>query len=41
MAMAGRTSKSWVNVAPDALTDEALSAWVTRGVAAARDAPRR
>ena len=41
MAMAGRTSKSWVHVAPDALTDEALSAWVTRGVAAARVAPRR
>ena len=41
MAMAGRASKSWVNVAPDALTDDALTAWVTRGVAAARNAPRR
>ena len=41
MAMAGRMSKSWVNVAPDALTDDALTAWVTRGVAAVRDAPRR
>ena len=26
MAMAGRASKSWVNVAPDALTDDALTA---------------
>jgi hypothetical protein len=41
MAMAGRTSKSWVNVAPEALTDEALSVWVARGVTAARNAPRR
>lgn len=41
MAMAGRTSKSWVRVAPEALTDDALTAWVTRGVAAARTAPRR
>jgi len=41
MAMAGRTSRSWVRVAPEALTDEALSAWVTRGVAAARNAPRK
>ena len=41
MAMAGRTSKSWVHVAPEALTDESLSAWVTRGVAAARNAPRK
>jgi TfoX/Sxy family transcriptional regulator of competence genes len=41
MAMAGRTSKSWVHVAPEALTPDALSAWVTRGVAAARNAPRK
>jgi len=41
MAMAGRASKSWVNVAPEALTDEALTAWVARGVTAARNAPRR
>ena len=41
MAMAGRASKSWVNVAPEALTDEALTAWVARGVTAARSAPRR
>lgn len=40
MAMAGRTSKSWVHVAPQAL-DESLSAWVTRGVTAARRAPRK
>ena len=42
MAMAGRTSRSWVRVSPAALTEaEALSAWVARGVAAARTAPRR
>ena len=41
MAMAGRTSKSWVRVAPEALSDDALSTWVARGVAAARNAPRR
>ena len=41
MAMAGRTSKSWVHVAPDALDAERLTAWVTRGVAAARSALRR
>ncbi|MBB3325828.1 TfoX/Sxy family protein [Microlunatus antarcticus] len=41
MAMAGRTSKSWVNVAPEALTDDALSAWIERGVTAARSASRR
>ena len=41
MAMAGRTSRSWVHVDPDALTDAALSAWVDRGVSAARNAPRR
>ena len=42
MAMAGRTSKSWVHVAPAALAEDAiLTAWVTRGVAAARTAPRR
>ena len=41
MAMAGRSSKSWVNVAPEVLGDEALTAWVARGVAAARSAPRR
>ena len=41
MAMAGRTSKSWVHVAPEALTDAALSSWVARGVAAARSAPRK
>ena len=41
MAMAGRTSRSWVNVAPAALADDALSGWVVRGVAAARTAPRR
>ena len=41
MAMAGRTSRSWVRVAPEALTDDALTGWVARGVAAARTAPRR
>ena len=41
MAMAGRSSKSWVNVAPEVLDDEALTAWVARGVAAARNAPRK
>jgi hypothetical protein len=41
MAMAGRTSKSWVNVAPAGLTDSALTSWVARGVTAARHAPRR
>jgi hypothetical protein len=41
MAMAGRASKSWVNVAPEVLADDALAAWVSRGVAAARSAPRR
>ncbi|GAA3570636.1 TfoX/Sxy family protein [Microlunatus spumicola] len=41
MAMAGRTSKSWVNVAPEALDTETLTSWVTRGVAAARTAPRK
>ncbi len=41
MAMAGRTSRSWVDVAPDTLTDAALTGWVERGVAAARAAPRR
>lgn len=41
MAMAGRSSKSWVNVAPEVLDDEALPAWVARGVAAARSAPRK
>jgi TfoX/Sxy family transcriptional regulator of competence genes len=41
MAMAGRASKSWVHVAPKVLTDEALTAWVVRGVAAARNAPRK
>ena len=42
MAMAGRTSKSWAHVDPAVLTDdEALSTWVARGVAAARNAPRR
>jgi len=41
MAMASRTSKSWVHVAPAALTDDALSAWVARGVTAARSAPRK
>ncbi|MGI3781943.1 MAG: TfoX/Sxy family protein, partial [Janthinobacterium lividum] len=40
MAMAGRTSKSWAHVAPAALDADALSAWVARGVAAARAAPR-
>ena len=30
-----------MNVTQDALTDDALTGWVTRGVAAARDAPRR
>ena len=41
MAMSGRTSRSWVHVDPDALTDAALAAWVDRGVSAARNAPRR
>lgn len=41
MAMAGRTSKSWIHVAPAGLGDEALTAWVARGVTAARSAPRR
>jgi TfoX-like protein len=41
MAMAGRTSRSWVHVAPHGLDDDALTAWVARGVAAARDAPRK
>jgi TfoX N-terminal domain len=41
MAMAGRTSKSWVRVAPEGLTDPALTAWVARGVTAARSAPRK
>jgi TfoX/Sxy family transcriptional regulator of competence genes len=41
MAMAGRPSKSWVRVAPEALDDESLAAWVARGVTAARSAPRR
>ena len=41
MKMAGRTSRSWVDVAPDVLTDAALEVWVDRGVAAARVAPRR
>jgi hypothetical protein len=41
MAMAGRTSKSWVNVAPEAVAGDALTAWVSRGVAAARSAPRK
>ena len=41
MAMAGRASKSWVNVAPEVLDDEALTAWVARGVSAARSAPRK
>jgi len=41
MAMAGRTSKSWIHVAPEALDDESLTAWVARGVTAARNAPRR
>jgi hypothetical protein len=41
MAMAGHTSKSWVHVAPTALDGDALDAWIARGVAAARDAPRR
>ena len=41
MAMAGRASKSWLNVAPEALTDDALAGWISRGVTAARSAPRR
>ena len=42
MRMAGRPSRSWVEVAPEALDDDAvLTAWVERGVAAARTAPRR
>jgi TfoX/Sxy family transcriptional regulator of competence genes len=41
MAMAGRTSKSWVHVAPEVLHDDALTAWVARGVLAARLAPRK
>jgi len=42
MRMAGRPSRSWVDVAPDVLVDdEVLTAWVERGVAAARTAPRR
>lgn len=38
IAMAGRTSRSWVNVGPAALDDASLTAWVARGVAAARTA---
>ena len=41
MAMAGRTSKRWVDVAPEALTGDALTAWVSRGVTAARGAGLR
>lgn len=41
MAMAGRTSRSWVNVDPAVLSGASLTAWVERGVAAARVAPRR
>jgi TfoX/Sxy family transcriptional regulator of competence genes len=41
MAMAGRTSKSWVHVAPEVLTNDDLTAWVARGVSAARRAPRK
>ncbi|SEQ00472.1 TfoX/Sxy family protein [Microlunatus flavus] len=42
MRMAGRPSRSWVEVSPDALADdEVLTTWVQRGVAAARIAPRR
>ena len=41
MAMAGRSSKSWIHVAPEVLDDASLGAWVARGVAAARNAPRR
>ncbi len=41
MAMAGRTSRSWIHVAPEALDDDALTAWVARGVTAARSAPRK
>ncbi len=42
MSMAGRTSKSWVHVDPVALErHDALTAWVERGVTAARNAPRR
>ena len=42
MRMAGRPSRSWVDVAPAGLTDDAtLTTWVARGVAAARSAPRR
>ena len=31
----------WVNVAAEVLDDEALVSWVSRGVAAARSAPRK
>ena len=42
MRMAGRPSRSWVDVDAATLTDDAvLAAWVDRGVAAARTAPRR
>jgi hypothetical protein len=42
MRMAGRPSRSWVDVSPAALGDDAtLTAWIERGVAAARTAPRR
>ncbi|HEY0238163.1 MAG TPA: hypothetical protein VGC37_05925, partial [Friedmanniella sp.] len=41
MRMAGRTSKSWIHVAPAGLDEASLDAWVTRGVTAARHAPRR
>ena len=42
MRMAGRPSRSWVDVDAAALPDEeTLTVWVERGVAAARTAPRR
>jgi TfoX/Sxy family transcriptional regulator of competence genes len=37
MVMGGRESRTWVRVAPEALsTDDQLDAWVARGVAGAR-----
>ena len=42
MRMAGRPSRSWVDVSPAAVSDDqVLTAWVERGVSAARTAPRR
>jgi hypothetical protein len=37
--MTGRPMKGWIVVDGDALTDQALSRWVARGVAYARALP--